>query len=131
MSFVLWETGEESVLPAVKQQPQLRTFSAVPCTTLVMDHEIFLLKFKPVGDWNPQEYFSNIKVFRSHADKTKAHYASVKMQLQKTVFPSSRKLFFFGFYNYFHPAPLNLHLPSWSASSLTVRNLNVSCFQAQ
>lgn len=131
MSFVLWETGEESVLPAVKQQPQLRTFSAVPCTTLVMDHEIFLLKFKPVGDWNPQEYFLTSKCLEVMLIKLKLIMLQLKCNCRKQFSLLLANIFFFVFYNYFHPAPLNLHLPSWSASSLTVHNLNVSCFQVQ
>lgn len=53
VSSVPWERGEESVLPAVKQQPQLRTSSAIPCATLVMDREVFLLRLKSPGDWKP------------------------------------------------------------------------------
>lgn len=53
VSSVPWERGEESVLPAVKQQPQLRTSSAIPCATLVMDREVFLLRLESPGDWKP------------------------------------------------------------------------------
>lgn len=62
MSFVPGEAGEEErVALTAKQQTQPGTFSAIHCTTLLMDHEIFLLNFKSVDGWSTQEYFLTSK----------------------------------------------------------------------
>lgn len=70
MSSVPGEVGEEEGVPlTVKQPTQPGTFSATHCTTLLMDHEIFLLNFRSVDDYSPQDYFLVSKCFEVMLEK--------------------------------------------------------------
>lgn len=87
MSFVPMEAGEEEGVPlTVKQQTQPGTFSVIHRTTLLMDHEIFLLNFKSVDDWNPQEYSLTSKGFEVMLIKLMLIMLQLKCNCRKQFF---------------------------------------------
>lgn len=113
MSFVPGEVGEEEGVPlTVKQPTQPGTFSATHCTTLLMDREIFLLNFRSVDDYRPQEYFQKPNCFEVMLEKLMLVILQLKCNCRKE-FSSSSKLLLFLFYS----SSLGLDL-------LTVFNLN-------
>lgn len=92
MSFAPGEAGEEEGVPlTAKQQTQPGTFSTIHCTTLLTDHEIFLLNFKSVDDWSPQEYFRTSKCFEVMLIKLMLIMLQLKRNCRKQ---SSSNLFF-------------------------------------
>lgn len=113
MSFVPGEAGEEEGVPlTVKQPTQPGTFSATHCTTLLMDHEIFLLHFRSVDDYSPQEYFLIPKCFKVMLEKLMLIMLQLKCNCRKEFSSSSKLLLFL-----FDSSSLGLYL-------LTVFNLN-------
>lgn len=113
MSFVPGEVGEEEGAPeTVKQPTQPGTFSATHCTTLLMDREIFLLNFRSVDDYSPQECFLKSKCFEVMLEKLMLIMLQLKCNCRKEISSSSTLLLVL-----FCSSSLGLYL-------LTVFNLN-------